>query len=134
MKLEHLEAMNKLKTEFRLPLSQFGRQFPSLTGFEFIQNKSVWECDIQCDVALPCATQNEIFPKHVPQMIANGIQIVAEGADMPSTNETIELYMRHNYFMAQAKRRTPVAFQCQDLKWHKIQRGLHGPVRKLISG
>jgi glutamate dehydrogenase (NADP+) len=103
MTFEHLEAMNKLKTELRLPLSQFARQFPLLTGFEFIPNKSVWECDIQCDIALPCATQNEILPEHVSQMIDNGIKIVAEGANMPSTNETIELYMKHNTFYGPGK-------------------------------
>jgi glutamate dehydrogenase (NADP+) len=100
---EHLEAMNKLKTELRLPLSQFARQFPSLTGFEFIPDKSVWECDIQSDIALPCATQNEILPEHVPHMVSNGIKIVAEGANMPSTNETIELYMKHNIFYGPGK-------------------------------
>jgi glutamate dehydrogenase (NADP+) len=103
MKMEHLEAMNKLKNEMRLPLSEFGRQFPELEGFEFIRNKSVWEIEIPCDIALPCATQNEILPEHVEIMISNGVKIVAEGANMPSTNETIELYIEHGIFYGPGK-------------------------------
>jgi glutamate dehydrogenase (NADP+) len=103
MKMEHLEAMNKLKNEMRLPLSEFGRQFPQLNGFEFIGNRSVWEIEISCDIALPCATQNEILPEHVEKMISNGVKIVAEGANMPSTNETIELYIEHGIFYGPGK-------------------------------
>jgi glutamate dehydrogenase (NADP+) len=103
MTMEHLEAMNKLKNEMRLPLSEFGRQFPQLNGFEFIRNKSVWEIEISCDIALPCATQNEILPEHVEIMVSNGVKIVAEGANMPSTNETIELYVQHGIFYGPGK-------------------------------
>jgi glutamate dehydrogenase (NADP+) len=103
MTMAHLEAMNKLKSELRLPLSEFGRQFPELTDFEFIKDASVWSQDISCDIALPCATQNEIMPEHVNQMISNGVKIVAEGANMPSTNETIELYVQHGIFYGPGK-------------------------------
>jgi glutamate dehydrogenase (NADP+) len=103
MKMIHLEAMNKLKNELRLPLSEFRRQFPGLDGFEFISGESVWSQNIVCDIALPCATQNEILPEHVGQMVSNGVKIVAEGANMPSTNETIELYVRHGIFYGPGK-------------------------------
>jgi glutamate dehydrogenase (NADP+) len=103
MTIAHVEAMNKLKSELRLPLSEFGRQFPELNNFEFIGNASVWSQDIACDIALPCATQNEIMAEHVNQMISNGVKIVAEGANMPSTNETIELYMEHGIFYGPGK-------------------------------
>jgi hypothetical protein len=53
MKIEHLEAMNKLKSELRLPLSEFDHQFLELESFEFIANKSAWEREIECDIALP---------------------------------------------------------------------------------
>jgi glutamate dehydrogenase (NADP+) len=103
MKMEHLEAMNKLKSELRLPLSEFGRQFPELEGFKFIPNKSVWEIEIEYEIALPCATQNEIQAEYVSNMISNGVKIVAEGANMPSTNEVIELYMKYNIFYGPGK-------------------------------
>lgn len=103
MKLEHVESMNKLKQEMRLPLSEFGTKFPEFTGFEYIPGRSVWEVDVPCEIALPCATQNEILPGHVPVMVRNGVRVVAEGANMPSTNETIALYMDNNIFYGPGK-------------------------------
>jgi glutamate dehydrogenase (NADP+) len=103
MKMAHLEAMNKLKSEMRWPLSEFRNKFPELDGFEFIPNRSVWELEVPYEIALPCATQNEILPEHVEKMVSNGVKIVAEGANMPSTNETIELYMKHNIFYGPGK-------------------------------
>lgn len=103
MTLEHVEAMNKLKSVLRKPLSEYGTSFPELKGFEYIPGKSVWECEIPCEIALPCATQNEILPKHVDVMVKNGVRVVAEGANMPSTNETIALYMKHNIFYGPGK-------------------------------
>jgi glutamate dehydrogenase (NADP+) len=103
MTLEHVEAMNALKTQRRLPLSEFGATFPSLSGFEYIEGKSVWECEIPCDIALPCATQNEILPEFVPIMVKNGVKLVTEGANMPSTNESIELYVKNDIFYGPGK-------------------------------
>ena len=103
MTKEHVEAMNKLKGTLRRPLSEYGQHFPELKGFEYIDGKSVWACEIPCEIALPCATQNEILPEHVPVMVKNGVKVVAEGANMPSTNETIELYMKHNIFYGPGK-------------------------------
>jgi glutamate dehydrogenase (NADP+) len=103
MTLEHVDAMNTLKTQLRLPLSEFAASFPKLSGFEYIEGKSVWECEVACDIALPCATQNEILPEYVPIMVKNGVKLVAEGANMPSTNESIELYVKNDIFYGPGK-------------------------------
>ena len=103
MKMEHCEAMNKLKSVIRKPLSEFGKCFPELTGFEYVPDKSVWEIELPVDVALPCATQNEIRPEHVQVMVKNGVKYVAEGANMPSTNETIELYIKNGFYYGPGK-------------------------------
>jgi glutamate dehydrogenase (NADP+) len=103
MKMEHVDAMNALKAELRLPLAQFAERFPELSGFEYIPNKSVWDLEIPCDIALPCATQNEVLPRHVNVMVKNGVHVVAEGANMPSTNEAIELYMQNDIFYGPGK-------------------------------
>jgi len=103
MKMEHVEAMNKLKSQYRSSLSEFAIKFPQLSGFEYIPNKSVWELEIPCEIALPCATQNEILPEHVEVMVKNGIHLVAEGANMPSTNETIALYVENKIFYGPGK-------------------------------
>lgn len=57
---------------------------------EFYSDKSIWS--IECDVALPCATQNELQKKDAEILIKNGCQIVAEGANMPATIEAIEMF------------------------------------------
>ena len=107
MKMEHCSAMLKLKSELHLPLSKYAETFASslnTNDFEYIDWKSVWDCEIpNCDIALPCATQNEIQPHHVPIMLKNGIKLVAEGANMPSTNETISLYMKNGIDYAPGK-------------------------------
>ncbi|OHT14319.1 NADP-specific glutamate dehydrogenase [Tritrichomonas foetus] len=100
---EHCDAMLKLKSQLHIPLSKFGDAFPNLSGFTYVDGKSVWECEIPCEIALPCATQNEILPEHIPIMVKNGIKIVAEGANMPSTNETIELYIKNGFYYAPGK-------------------------------
>jgi len=100
---DHVEAIRKIKSEFRCGLDQFSVKFPELKGIEYIPNKSVWACEIPCEIALPCATQNEILPEHVPIMVKNGVKVVAEGANMPSTNETIELYMKNEIFYGPGK-------------------------------
>jgi glutamate dehydrogenase (NADP+) len=103
MKLEDVEAMNTLKTVHRLPLSDFAATFPQLGGFEYIAGKSIWEVEAPCDIALPCATQNEILPEFVPVMVKNGVKLVAEGANMPSTNESISLYIKNDIFYGPGK-------------------------------
>lgn len=56
---------------------------------EFYDDQSIWS--LQCDVALPCATQNELQKEDAKMLIDNGCQIVAEGANMPATLDAIEL-------------------------------------------
>lgn len=54
---------------------------------------SVW--DLEADVALPCATQNELNDDHARTLVGNGVKYVAEGANMPSTAEAIEVFREH---------------------------------------
>ncbi|MDO5729543.1 MAG: NADP-specific glutamate dehydrogenase [Actinomycetaceae bacterium] len=59
-------------------------------GAELHTDGSVW--DVACDVALPCATQNELNEENARTLIKNGCKVVSEGANMPSTPEAIELF------------------------------------------
>lgn len=106
MKKEHCDAMYQLKSVMHKSLSQFAETFPDLDSsqFEYIPGKSVWSLDIpNIFAALPCATQNEIQPEHVPIMVRNGVEVVAEGANMPSTNETIALYIQNGIYYGPGK-------------------------------
>ena len=58
---------------------------------------------IPCDIALPCATQNEIDEASAKTLIANGVKAVAEGANMPSTPEAIEAYLANGVLFGPAK-------------------------------
>ncbi|MCQ9342349.1 NADP-specific glutamate dehydrogenase [Corynebacterium kozikiae] len=59
-------------------------------GATFHSEGSIW--DLACDVALPCATQNELNDEHARTLADNGCQFVAEGANMPSTAEAVEVF------------------------------------------
>ena len=58
---------------------------------------------IKCDIALPCATQNEIDAESAKALAANGCYAVAEGANMPSTPEAIDVYFANNMLYGPAK-------------------------------
>ena len=66
-------------------VSDYAAERPSAT---FVADGSIW--DVPCDVALPCATQNELPLSGVQSLIKNGVQLVAEGANMPTTPDAIE--------------------------------------------
>ena len=59
-------------------------------GATFHSDGSIW--DLSADVALPCATQNELNGEHAKKLVANGVRYVAEGANMPSTPEAVEVF------------------------------------------
>jgi glutamate dehydrogenase (NADP+) len=103
MTREHLKAVKHIKEVARVSLENIKTLFPNMTGYEYVHGKSVWAIDVEADMGLPCATQNEILPEHVPVMVRNGIKLVAEGANMPSTNETIEQYMKENIYYGPGK-------------------------------
>ena len=63
--------------------------------------KGIWT--IPCDVALPCATQNEIDEESAKALIANGVKYVGEGANMPSTLEAISAFQKANVVFLPAK-------------------------------
>ncbi|MBR6560917.1 MAG: glutamate dehydrogenase, partial [Alistipes sp.] len=49
---------------------------------------------VKCDIAMPCATQNELNGEQAAQLVANGCKCVVEGANMPSTPEAIEIFQK----------------------------------------
>ena len=63
--------------------------------------KGIWT--IKCDIALPCATQNEIDKESAEALAKNGCYAIAEGANMPSTPEAIEVYFANNMLYGPAK-------------------------------
>ncbi len=85
---EQIFAVMELKNERRGRLSEFAEEH-KLT---FEAGRRPWH--IPTDIALPCATQNELDEHDAATLIANGVQCVAEGANMPSTLEAAELFLK----------------------------------------
>ncbi len=70
-------------------------------GAEFHQGKRPWE--VKCDVALPCATQNELGKEDAANLVKNGCMCVCEGANMPCTPEAVELFQEKKILFAPGK-------------------------------
>ena len=77
--------LKDIKEVRRGRVSDYAAERPSAT---FVPSGAIW--DVPCDVALPCATQNELPLSGAQSLIKNGVQLVAEGANMPTTPEAIE--------------------------------------------
>lgn len=94
-----LETVKRLKEVERKRIKEYTEVHPSAEYVEGCQN--IW--DIPCDIALPCATQNEIDEAAAEKLVANGVKYVAEGANMPSTLEAIEVYLNNGVYFGPAK-------------------------------
>jgi glutamate dehydrogenase (NADP+) len=70
-------------------------------GPEFIPNRHPWE--VKCDIALPCATENELIREDARNLLENGCICVCEGANMPCTPEAIELFQENKILYAPGK-------------------------------
>ena len=79
-----LELLKRVKLEERGRVSDYVALRP---GAHFVAGGSVW--DVPVEIALPCATQNEINGEQAARLVKNGVKLVAEGANMPSTPEAI---------------------------------------------
>ncbi len=87
-----------LKNVKRGRIDEYTKQFPQS---QFIAGKRPWE--VKADIALPCATQNELNGDEAAQLVANGVKCVAEGANMPSTPEAISAFQVANVLFAPGK-------------------------------
>ena len=79
-------------------ISDYVTKYPNA---KFVAGKRPWE--VKCDVALPCATQNELNEEEAKTLIANGCICVAEGANMPSTPEAVTAFLNAEILFAPGK-------------------------------
>ena len=84
---EKLSFVMDLKNNRRGRISEYVKKYKSATYHE---GKRPWE--VKCDIALPCATQNELDGNNAKELVANGCICIAEGANMPSTPEAIHAF------------------------------------------
>lgn len=91
--LEKLDYVNSLNRD----LGKYPEKYPST----FLAGQKPWK--LKCDIALPCATQNELDADDAKALVKNGCQCIAEGANMPSTDEAIKVIMKSNILYAPGK-------------------------------
>ena len=95
---EKIDYLLELRASNQDIVKPYSYEFP---GAQFHQGKRPWE--VKCDIALPCATQNELGKDDAANLIKNGVICVAEGANMPSTPEAIELFLANKVLFAPGK-------------------------------
>ena len=94
-----LDLMKNVKEVRRARIVEYANERPGAT---FTAGCSgIWT--IPCDIALPCATQNELDGESAKALVANGCTVVCEGANMPSTPEAIEIFLANNVLYGPAK-------------------------------
>ena len=85
-----LDVIKQIKEVERARIKEYANR---VKGAKYVEGcKGIWT--IPCDVALPCATQNEIDEESAKALVANGVKYVAEGANMPSTLEAIATFQK----------------------------------------
>ena len=84
---EKMAYVFRLKNFFRGRIKEYAQQYPTA---QYFPGERPW--NVPCDIALPCATQNEICKADAEALVANGCICVAEGANMPSTPEAIQVF------------------------------------------
>jgi glutamate dehydrogenase (NADP+) len=95
---EKLAFIMDLKNNKRERISEYIKKYPTA---KFLKNKTPWE--IPCDIALPCATQNELNEQDASCLIKNGCICVSEGANMPCTPEAIKIFKSNKILYAPGK-------------------------------
>ena len=94
---EKLSFVMNLKNVKRGRIKEYTEKF----GGKYLENQRPWS--IPCDVALPCATQNEINASEAKSLIKNGCIAVAEGANMPSETEAVEVFLNSKILFGPGK-------------------------------
>ena len=94
-----IKIIKQIKEVERKRISEYAKLVPTA---EYSQGcRNIWS--IKCDIALPCATQNELDEESAKLLIANGVIAVAEGANMPSTPEAVKAFQSAGVLFAPAK-------------------------------
>ncbi len=106
--------LKQIKEVERGRISEYAERKPGAQYFE--GHTGIW--DVPCDIAIPCATQNEIDLEAAKKLIANGVQVVVEGSNMSSTAEAVEAFRStdNNVIIAPSKAANAGGVACSGLE------------------
>ena len=139
---EKLDYVMDLKNNRRGRIEEYAHKF----GVKYVEGARPWH--ERCDVALPCATQNEIDENDAGILVRNGCFVVAEGANMPSTPQAVEVFLKAKILygpgkaanaggvavsgleMTQNSMRLPWSREEVDEKLHRIMVNIHSTCMK----
>lgn len=134
-----LDVVRQIKEVERGRIREYAERVPGSVYNEGC--RGIW--GIKCDIALPCATQNELYGEDALKLVENGVIAVAEGANMPCTPEAIEIFQSKGVLFAPAKaanaggvatsglemaqnsQRLPWSFEEVDARLHTIMRNIY---------
>ncbi len=94
-----LDTVKRIKEVERGRIKEYAEEHSSAEFHDVCTD--IWK--IKCDIALPCATQNELDGEAAKVLVENGVTVVGEGANMPSTPEAIEVFLENDVLFAPAK-------------------------------
>jgi glutamate dehydrogenase (NADP+) len=95
---EKLAYVLELKNVKRGRIQEYCEKYPKA---KYVEGQRPWV--VKCDIALPCATQNELNEEEAKTLVKNGCYLVAEGANMPSTPEAVEVFLNAKIMYAPGK-------------------------------
>lgn len=94
------DKLQEVKNERRERISVMADE---LDGVEYFEGERAWNVPCDIDIALPCATQNELEKEDAQKLIGRGVKLVAEGANMPTTPDALELLEENGVAFAPGK-------------------------------
>ena len=95
---EKLEYIMELKNDKRERISEYVKKYSKA---EFHSDKKPWS--VKCDIAIPCATENELNLIDAKELLKNGCKTVGEGANMPCTSDAVKLFIKNKIQYAPGK-------------------------------
>ena len=95
---EKLAYIMDLKNNYRGRIKEYTEKYPSAV---YMEGQRPWS--VKCDVALPCATQNEVSAEEAQTLVSNGCYCISEGANMPSEPGAIDVYLDNNILYGPGK-------------------------------
>jgi len=93
-----LDVVKDIKEVRRSRISEYAKEVP---GSTYTDGRGIWS--VKCDIALPCATQNELLLDDVKMLVSNGVKLVAEGANMPTSPDATEYLIKNGVAFAPGK-------------------------------
>lgn len=119
---EKINYMLELRASNEDIVAPYSKEFKNAS---FVEGKHPWE--VKCDIAIPCATQNELNENDAWNLINNGCICICEGANMPCTPEAIELFHKHKMLYAPGKAANAGGVATSGLEMTQNSMKLHWP-------